>query len=59
MPKGSSSDSSVMEALVILVKVYASPGAWFTALSSEVAEVGHGHSGDFVWVNLEIAEEFW
>ena len=48
-----------MEALVIPVRVYASLGVWFTALSSEVAEVGHGHSGDFVWVNPEIAKGFW
>ena len=58
LPKSSGSDSPVMEALVIPVRVYASLGAWFTSLSSEVAEVGHRHSGDFVWVNPEIAMGF-
>ena len=44
---------------VMKVKIKLPLGVLATALSSEVAEVAHGHSGGFVWVNPEIAEVFW
>ena len=58
LPRGSGSVSPVMDAFGSRYerKNYASVGVLATALSPEVAEAGRRHSGDFVWVNLEIAK---